>query len=73
MPANARARLGLAYRFTQNRNENEGNYHVKLACSFPSGCCSGVIAITGKVNCWLHLVFQRATLCQFSVGFFFLN
>lgn len=71
LPADARVGLGLTYCFIQNRSGKGGNDHVKAACSFPSGCCSGItdhIVVRSKISCWLYSDFQRTPLCQFSVG-----
>ena len=74
MPVSVRAGLGLISYFLQNGNGNGRNAHVKVGCSLPSGCSSGITNYTdirGKVNCWLYLIFQRAPLFQFPWVFFF--
>lgn len=49
MPADASIGLGSTYCFTYielNKSGNEGNDHRKVECSFPNGCCSGIIGYT---------------------------
>lgn len=58
--ASAKTGLGWTFCFTQNRSGNGRKDHVKAACSFPSGFCSGITDYTdirGKINCWLYWSF----------------